>query len=189
MARPVKWSRDIHAVRERAERSRTETWSRQDIEHLFDVGRASSQTLMKAIGEVQRVGGGHFVDRSSLLEFLNEMVAADSLEGAFRARLMGAEPAPRSKPLRVSLPADLRCAMLRDLPANILLEPGRLEVRADSAEKIVESLMTLGMIMQNDLESVFARLEPPPPPRESSSMDKDLREMLRSLREPSPPHA
>ena len=28
MARPVKWSRDLHPIRERAARSRTETWSR-----------------------------------------------------------------------------------------------------------------------------------------------------------------
>ena len=67
MARPVKWSRDLHPIREKAVRSKTETWSRRDIEHLFGVGRASAQSLTKAIGEVQAVGGAHFVERLRLL--------------------------------------------------------------------------------------------------------------------------
>jgi hypothetical protein len=50
MPRPVKWSRDLHLLRERAAHSRTETWSRQDLERLFNIGRASTQSLMKAIG-------------------------------------------------------------------------------------------------------------------------------------------
>ncbi len=41
----VKWTRDLHLLRERASRSRTETWSRQQIEYLFGVGRATAQTL------------------------------------------------------------------------------------------------------------------------------------------------
>ena len=38
MARPVKWSRDLHPIRERAAHARTETWGRLDIERLFGVG-------------------------------------------------------------------------------------------------------------------------------------------------------
>ncbi len=76
MPRPVKWSRDLHPIRDRAVRSKTETWSWQDIEHLFAVGRATAQTLMRAIGEVQSVGAGHFVGRTSLLTFLDEMILA-----------------------------------------------------------------------------------------------------------------
>ena len=57
MPRPVKWSRDLHTIRERATRSRTETWSRQDIEQLFNVGRASAQFLLRAIGGVATVAG------------------------------------------------------------------------------------------------------------------------------------
>ena len=53
MGRPVKWSRDLHSIRERAAHARTETWGRVDIEGIFGVGRATAQTLMKAIGEVQ----------------------------------------------------------------------------------------------------------------------------------------
>src|SRR5579875_2112591 len=102
MARPVKWARDLHLLRERASRSRTETWSRQDIEALFGVGRATAQTLMKAIGEVQSVAGAHFVERPALLAFLDQVIKAPSVEEALRGRLAAAEPVPRAKALRIS---------------------------------------------------------------------------------------
>ena len=152
VARPVKWSRDLHPIREKAARSRTETWSRVDLEHLFGVGRATAQMLMKAIGDLQLVGGAHFVERTSLLRFLDAMIAAPSVDEALRARMLEAEPAPRSKTLRVSLPNDLRNARLPDLPANITLAPGRLEIVAPSAVAMLESLVALAMVMQNDLE-------------------------------------
>jgi hypothetical protein len=50
--RPAKWSCDLHPIPERATHSKTETWSRKDIERMFDIGRATAQTLMKAIGEI-----------------------------------------------------------------------------------------------------------------------------------------
>ena len=151
MARPIKWARDLHLLRERASRSRAETWSRRDIEHLFGIGRATAQTLMKAIGEVASVGGAHFVERPSLLSFLDQMLKASSVEEAMRVRLDEAEPAPRSKALRISLPPSLRNAMLPDLPPNVSLGPGRLEVRATTAQEMVASLFTLAFIIQNDL--------------------------------------
>ena len=179
MARPIKWSRDLHAIRERAARSRTETWGRGDIERLFDIGRASAQSLMKAIGEVQAVAGAHFVDRASLLSFLDEMIAADSVEDALRHRLLEADVPPAPKPLRVSLPPDLRNVRLHDLPDTIQLSRGRLEITAPSTEAMLESLALLAQAMQNDLHSVQDALEPP---AASEVEDEDLRLFLRGLR-------
>ena len=182
MARPVKWARDLHLLRERASRSRTETWSRQDLENLFGVGRATAQTLMKAIGEVQSVAGAHFVERPALLAFLDQMIKAPSVEEAMRARLAGAEPVPRPKALRVSLPADLRHAMLPDLPPNITLEPGRLEIRAETAEAMLESLLALAMVMTNDLERFRGAIDGSP---QRQVGNDDLCSLIRRLRENS----
>ena len=179
MGRPVKWARDLHLLRERAARSRTETWSRQDLEHLFAVGRATAQTLMKAIGEVESVAGAHFVERPALLAFLEEMIAAPSVEDAMRARLADAEPVPRPKTLRVPLPSGLRHAMLPDLPPNITLAPERLEIRAETAVEMLESLATLAMVMQNDLDRFRAVIEPAVAPAVD---DHDLRALLARLR-------
>jgi hypothetical protein len=102
MGRPVKWSRDLHAIRERATSSRTETYGRSDIERLFDVSRVSAQSLMKAIGEVQPVGSAHFIERTSLLAFLDAMINAPSVDEAFRQRVFDAAPAPSTAPLRIT---------------------------------------------------------------------------------------
>jgi hypothetical protein len=180
MARPVKWSRDLHSIRERAVNARTETWGRVDIERLFGVARATAQSLMKAVGEVQPVGGAHFVERTSLLGFLDAMIEAPDFDEAFRSRMREADAPPSSKPLRIALPSDLRSVVLRDLPANISLSPGRLEITADSTVGMLESLALLAQAMQNDLAQVQAILEPPVAPPHVE--DDDLRAFLAELR-------
>jgi hypothetical protein len=180
MARPVKWSRDLYPIRDRAAHSRTETWARKDIERLFDIGRASAQSLMKAIGEVQAVGGAHFVERSSLLAFLDEMIQADSVEEAMRKRLLEADAPPSPKPLRIALPADLRSVMLRDLPENIKLTPGRLEITAPDTIGMLENLALLAQALQNDLDSAQATWDPV---RDSiAHEDADLKAFVLQLR-------
>ena len=181
MPRPVKWALDLHLLRERTASSRIETWSRQDLEHLFSVGRATAQTLMKAIGNIQPIGATHFIDRPSLLEFLDVMIAAPNVEEGLRDRLAEAEPAPaRSKRMKVSLPQDLRHAMLPDLPSNIALSAGLLEIRAQTAVGMLESLIALATIMQNDLNRFEALIEPD---RTSPVEDDDLRKMIERMRE------
>jgi hypothetical protein len=180
MPRPVKWSRDLHPIRERAAHSRTETWSRKDIEGLFDVGRATAQTLMKAIGEVQSVGAAHFVERSSLLAFLEEMILAPSVDEALRQRVLEADAPPARKALKIAMPQDLRNVMVRDLPENIKLTPGRLEITGDSAVAIVESLVLLAKALDNDLEQVRLALDPPTSP--SAVADAEVQAFLAGLR-------
>ena len=184
MARPVKWSRDLYPIRERARHARTETWSRKDIEELFGVGRATAQMLMKAVGEIQPVGGAHFVERPALLSFLNAMIAAPSVEEGLRSRRLEAEPPPKAKPLRVSLPGDLRSIMLPDLPLNIRLAPGRLEIEAPTAIAMLESLLTLALIMQNDLDRFQAAVESPSRPPDIQ--DDDLCDLFDRLRRDAP---
>ena len=182
MPRPVKWSRDLHPIRDRANRSKTETWSRKDIEDLFGIRPSSAQSLMKAIGEVLTVGGTHFVDRGSLLAFLNEMVQAESVETALQLRLELAAPVAKPKTLRVRLPAELRLATLDDLTPNVEIKPGEVRVTGANTVEVLEGLALLATVLQNDLDNVAVRLEPPPPPREDADVDEGLREMLRSLR-------
>ena len=179
MARPVKWSRDVHPIRERAARSRTETWSRQNIEQLFGISRASAQNLMKAIGEVQAVGGTHFVDRASLLGFLDQMVAADSVDEALRSKHERAEPVPRPSTLRVSLPKDLRRVTLKDLPESIFLSPGEVRVTGANAEEVLQGLIVLAHVMQNDLDSVRMQLDPP---QGRTPVDEELRSLFANMR-------
>ena len=171
MPRPVKWSRDLYPVRERAAHSRTETWSRRDIEHLFGVGRVAAQSLMKAIGDIASVGAAHFVDRTSLLRFLDEMIAAPSVEQGLKERMLDAEPLPKSRPLRVSLPASLKSSMMVDLPSNIEITAGQILITASSAVAALQSLCTLALIMQNDFGRFQNAIEPAPAPPQVEQAD------------------
>lgn len=93
----------------------------------------------------------------------------------------GGPPPPRSKTLRVSLPEDLRRAMLPDLPASISLSPGNLHIQAEIAEEMLQSLLALAMVIQNNLDHFRAVIEPRPAMPEVD--DNDLRGVFERLRE------
>ncbi len=172
MGRPVAWLRELPRLRSELERSRVETWARHDVERLFSIGRVQAQALMKAVGGVQAVAGAHFVERPALLGFLDELLAAPVPAEVFQARLQAPEPAPRRRPLRIALPADLRTAMLPELPPNIRFAPGRIEITAPTAERMAASLLALAMVMQND-DRWRDLIEPPatPPPVTGDELD------------------
>ncbi|MGI4756173.1 MAG: hypothetical protein ACRYGF_04905, partial [Janthinobacterium lividum] len=121
-----------------------------------------------------------FVDRASLLRFLEDMIAAETVEAGMQARQLEADPPPKPKPLRVALPGDLRSVMLRDLPENIQISRGRLEITAPDATSMLESLWVLAQALTNDLDSAQRLLDPTPPAAQSG--DDDLRALLAELR-------
>lgn len=71
--------------------------------------------------------------------------------------------------------------MVRDLPPEITLEPGRIEIRGADAVSLMERLCLLAQAMQNDLDSATLKLNPPPPAQEH--LDDGLRQMFVELRE------
>ena len=108
------------------------------------------------------------------------MIAADSVENALRHRLLEADAPPAPKPLRVALPADLRNVMLRDLPENIKLTRGRLEISAPNTIGMLENLALLAQALQNDLDSAQATWYPV---REAATdEDDDLKAFVLHLR-------
>jgi hypothetical protein len=180
MARPVKWSRDLHSIRERAAKSRTETWSRSDLEHLFGVRRATAQSLARAIGEVQTVAGAHFVDRFSLMAFLDAMIAAPSVDEALRMRLLEATAPPRRRSLKMTLSPDQRCVMARELPPHIRISVGEVTIQVSRMEDLLESLALFARALENDFATVQTLLEPPREPLD----DGMLQDFIHRLRTP-----
>lgn len=179
MPKPVSWANDAHSIRERATNSKAQTYTRQAIEHLFGVRRVAAQNLMKLIGRLNVVGSTHVVDRADVLDFLDSVIASDSITAGVLARQLSRDPTPRVNPLKLSLPSDLRTVTCRDLPENILLTPGELTVRGNSAEEIVEALMLLAQILTNDLDTAVDLLQPPKPLPDAGT--SELREMFARL--------
>lgn len=184
MARTMKWRNQIYEIAARVRNSRTETWTRTDLERVFDLKRASVQTLMKAIGGVEDLGGKHVVSRDSLLSYLDALIKADDAGQEHRTRVAEAQPVPRPRTLERAVPEDLRSIMVRDLPPEITIEPGRIEIRGANAEAILESLVVLGMALQNDLDTAARILASPRP--QPDPMDDELRRMFAGLREKKP---
>ncbi len=164
MPKPISWSNRMHEIRERVSRSKLQSWSRRDLENLFEIKRASAQSLMKAIGGIQNIGGTHLVDRDNLLEFLERSIGSDDLSATVQQSLQESGPAPKPKRLTFSLPLELRSVMAADLPPEICLEPGRLTIEGVNSVAIIESLYLLAQAMQNDLDTVQEMLDPLPHP-------------------------
>ena len=175
MPKPVSWANDVHRIRERARNAKAQTYTRQAIEQLFGIKRVAAQQLMKLIGGLSVVGLTHVVDRSDLLTFLDSVIASESVSDGVLARQLTKEATPNIQPLKLSLPADLKTVMCRDLPDNILLVPGELTISGETAERIIESLMILAQALTNDLGTAVDLLQPPTPP-----MDVEISE-LRAL--------
>lgn len=178
MPKPISWSYRLHEIRERVARSRVQSWSRRDIENLFEVKRAAAQGLMKTVGGVQVIGGTHFVDRDALLAFLERSIASDNLSETVQQQKLEAGPAPRPRRVVFSLPPELRTVMAADLPETIRLEPGRLTVEGADGLAIIEQLYLLAQALQNDLDSVQQQLDPPPVRPDVE--DEELRAMFRA---------
>ena len=159
MARTVSWRHHAAAIAERVRRSSIESWTRRDLERVFGVQRVTAQSLMRAIGEVQNVGGTYIVSRGAILRYLEEVDTAPDLTVAHRKRMQLAEPVPRPKSLKINLPEDLRSIMLRDLPPEVLVEAGRIEIRGKDAAALFQNFYLLLMAMENDLPSIEASLE------------------------------
>jgi hypothetical protein len=90
---------------------------------------------MKLIGGLHLVGATHLVDRSSLLAFLEEVLAAPTVAEGVARRWLAAEPAPDGRGLRqlqTTLPAPTpprgRTSLAAHTPAN--LSPGARHSRA-----------------------------------------------------------
>lgn len=66
--------------------------------------------------------------------------------------------------------------MLPDLPANISLSAGKLEIVASTAVAMLESLMTLAMVMRNDPDRFRDIIERPPSRPDVN--DEELRELF-----------
>jgi hypothetical protein len=183
VAKTISWSDRAYSIRERVSRSSLQTWRRRDIEDLFEVKRASAQNLMRLIGNVQSIGSTHFLDRSALLLFLDEVVAAERVSEAVAKRLDVTEPTPsrRSrKLLRFALPRDLRSVMAKDLPSNIEVSAGSLRIRGADAMEIVRSLHLVAQALQNDLDTMQSLLDPPVPRPQVD--DSEIRSMFERLR-------
>jgi hypothetical protein len=159
VAKTVPWEHRAPELRNRVRDSATETWTRKDIMDLFEVRSTAAKKILRAVGQVHRLGTSYFVERQDLLALLEKTTKRQSVTAEFRRNLLAFQP-PRRRPIPFTLDDQHRVTRAEDLPANIQLETGRLEIRGADRDDILRSLKLLISALENDYEGVSSYWDP-----------------------------
>lgn len=178
MPKAFSWKNRLPEIREEIAHSNKECWERGDIGTTFKLESTAAKKLMRTIGDVQRIGP--FVLREKILRFLDKTDEAVDLYSTVRSLQAEARPVPVRKPLRINLDDDSSVVTADQLPANVILEPGRLEITGASAQEIYRGLAMLARAVEFDPMGVDGRLDPLPVPPEVE--DDDLKALFTDLR-------
>jgi hypothetical protein len=159
VAKTVPWEHRAQELRNRVRDSVTETWTRKDIMDLFEVRSTAAKKIIRAVGQVHKIGTSYFVEREDLLALLEKTTKRQSVTAEFRRNLLKFQP-PRRRPIPFTLDDQHRVTRAEDLPANILLEPGHLGIRGADRDDILRSLKLLISALESDFEGVTSYWDP-----------------------------
>ena len=126
---------------------------RRDIEQLFGVSRARAAQLMHTFG-ADLTGYARTLPRTRLLRQLRTYREGTEfrVEQARRAHLMTELRKARLTGIRVAVPAEALGGRLSGLPAGVVVERDRIEVRYAGAKEAVVKLVALAQALNNDYE-------------------------------------
>ena len=134
--------------------------TRRDLERLFGVSRARAATLMRTFG-AELTGHALTLPRVELLRQLRmtRKRGAFRAEEQRRARLVTELRKARLTGIRVPVEADALQGRLSGLPADVLVERDRIEVRFAGAKEALARLYVLAQALVNDYERFEALVE------------------------------
>ena len=126
---------------------------RRDIEQLFGVSRARAAQLMHTFG-ADLTGYARTLPRTRLLRQLRTYRAGTAFRGEQdrREHLMTELRKARLTGIRVAVPVEALEGRLSDLPAGVVVERDRIEVRYAGATEAVAKLMALAQALTRDYE-------------------------------------
>jgi hypothetical protein len=160
-----RWWKHIPEIVGQLELAEVPVLDRAGIERLFRLGRRQAIYLMQRLGGY-RTGNAVLIDRERLIEVLNE-IASDpdySYEERRRERVGEALDKAASQyaatQVRIPIPRDGFRRRVPDLPEDIQLQPGLLEVRFNGAEDLMKKLFELATAAANDFDRFVERVEP-----------------------------
>ena len=127
--------------------------TRRDLERLFGVSRARAATLMRMFG-AELTGHALTLPRVELLRQLRlyRKRGVFRAEEQRRARLVTELRKARLTGIRVPVEADALQGRLSGLPADVLVERDRIEVRFAGAKEALARLYALAQALVNDYE-------------------------------------
>ena len=142
---------------------------RAAIESLFGVRRRQAIELLTKLGGY-RSANSLLVSRVSLIEQLQVIQADPDTQWEVRRNRRVAEKIVRlqhdraAANVRIPVAPDVHSRRLRDLPAGIHLEAGRLMIEFAGAEQLLSKLYELSQAAANDFDTFRATAESGPAP-------------------------
>ena len=130
-----------------------ELLTRRDIEQLFGVSRARAAQLMHTFG-ADLTGYARTLPRTKLLRQLRTHRVGSAFRGEQdrREHLMTELRKARLTGIRVAVPVGALEGRLSGLPAGVVVERDRIEVRYAGAKEAAVKLMALAQALNNDYE-------------------------------------
>jgi hypothetical protein len=129
---------------------------RATVEFLLGIGRRRAQQIL-APTITHRVGANGLADRDALIANLRRLAAGDDVDYERRRRrkvalILGELQQDRlQRPqLLVEAPLQILTQAFENLPAGVLLEPGRITVTFEEPQQALEKLLALAMAISND---------------------------------------
>jgi len=163
-AKPAWYSRIDDVIRELEGLARPFV-DRATVEFLLGVGRRRAQQIL-APCITHRVGANGLADRHVLITHLRRIAEGDDGHYERQRRRNVAEvlaqlqrdrvEQPR---LMVEAPVRILAQELENLPAGIVLEPGRITVNFDQPQEALQRLLALAMAIGNDYERFERQVE------------------------------
>ncbi|ADW70974.1 hypothetical protein [Granulicella tundricola] len=157
MPRPISWLPRLHQIRKTVDSSVRSHYERKDIETLFELQPRAAQLLLEML-PTTLIGRSRLVARESLAAFLEQMRVSDDPSAKLEDIRKDPPPPPRSR-LRTLIQRDRHPISLAELPPEINLTTGRLEIRFTTIEQLARHLYSLAQSMESDGDEMARRFE------------------------------
>lgn len=181
MARPISWLPRLYEIRKTVTNSVRSHYTRAELQDLFEIQPRMASRMMEGL-PTTKVGTGYLVKREDLIAFLNRVHEAEDAHGVV-GQLKEEKAAVSRRKLRNLVRHDIEPATLASVPPEMALERGMVQIRFDSAYRLVECLWALASILQGEgLDEFVERYEPKPPKIEDQGA-ADVRALFAELEE------
>ena len=159
MARRISWLPRISEIRRSVRNSARTHYDRHELERLFEVQPRSAQMLLELM-PTTTLGRSLLVEREALARFLEGLDQADNVSVELE-RLRAAKQVKPANSLRYIVTDEIAHTAADSLPANLTVEPGRLEIRFSTITELAEGLHAVAAALSTDLDSCVRLWEPP----------------------------
>lgn len=160
MPRPISWLNRLHEIRRSVEQSSRSHYDRSDLERVFRLSPRSAQVLLQRLPSTS-VGTSRLVDRSVLIDFLEQVRVSDNPnEVVLRPPVAAAAKKKAARKPRHLVRTDRPPATLASLPPNLSVERGRIEVRFQTLEELAETMFGLAQILEHEGDELARIAEP-----------------------------